>query len=119
MLGRISWFFSHLGGTCGSRSTLIILPRCRPPDRESGFQRSPELLKAIREFPAPTFVTKYLLLLGLHQLSFGKVLTCLLVVAVREEAPLLVTLFVTELSMTVLTQDNKFDPLTLSLRVKP
>jgi len=24
MLGRISWFFSHLGGTCGSRSTLLF-----------------------------------------------------------------------------------------------
>jgi hypothetical protein len=32
---------------------------------------------------------------------------------------LLFTLFVTELSMTVVTQDTKFDPLTLLLRVKP
>jgi hypothetical protein len=79
MLGRISWFFSHLGGTCGSRSTLLFYLAADHQIvinvtkvvfffiflyffglrvvGESGFQRSPELVKAIREFPAPTFVT--------------------------------------------------------------
>ena len=42
----------------------------------------------------------HLFLLGLNQFSFGYILTCVLVVAVRVEAPLLVTLFVPELSMT-------------------